>query len=95
VNIIFHNHGLIFTICCLDNQIRRVRQKSNVKQMGDMRYAYKILVRKPEGKIALGRTWRGRGDNARMDPKEIGWNGVEDRVQWWAVVNLVMNFWDP
>jgi hypothetical protein len=49
--------------------------------MGDMRYAYKILVRKPEGKIALGRTWRRRGDNERMDLKEIGWNSVEDRVQ--------------
>jgi hypothetical protein len=35
--------------------------------MGEMRNAYNILVRKPEGKRALGRPSRGREDNIRMD----------------------------
>jgi hypothetical protein len=49
----------------------------------------------------LGRTWRRREDNNRMDLKEIGWECVEwirqaqDRVHWWAIVNFVMNFCDP
>jgi hypothetical protein len=35
--------------------------------------------------------------NIRMDLREIGWKGVEwihlaqDRDQWWALVNTVMN----
>jgi hypothetical protein len=37
----------------------------------------------------------------RMDCKKIGWKGVDwihlaqDRVQWWALVNMVMNLWVP
>jgi len=36
-----------------------------------------------------------------MDLREIGWEGVDwmflaqDRVQWWALVNTVMNLWVP
>jgi hypothetical protein len=38
------------------------------------------------------------GDNIRMDLIERGWeddwmNLVRDRDQWWALVNMVMNFW--
>jgi hypothetical protein len=40
-------------------------------------------------------------DNIRMDLREIGWEGVDwihlaqDRDQWWALVNTVMNFGVP
>jgi hypothetical protein len=36
-------------------------------------------------------------DNIRMDLREIGWEGIEwmhldqDRDQWWALMNTVMN----
>jgi hypothetical protein len=42
-----------------------------------------------------------REDNIRMDLKETGWEGVDwmhlaqDRDQWWAVVNMVMNLRVP
>jgi hypothetical protein len=45
--------------------------------MGEMRNAYKILVRKPEGRRARGRPRRRWEDNIRMDLKEIGWEGVD------------------
>jgi hypothetical protein len=57
----------------------------------------RILVGKPEGKRPLGRprhTWVG---NIKMDLREIGWDGVDwvdvaqDRGQWGALVNRVMN----
>jgi hypothetical protein len=40
-------------------------------------------------------------DNIKMDPREIGWNGMDwidldqDRDQWRALVNTVMNLWVP
>jgi hypothetical protein len=40
-------------------------------------------------------------DNIRMDLREIAWKGVkwinltQDRGQWWAVVNTVMNLHNP
>jgi hypothetical protein len=52
-------------------------------------------VGKPEGKRLLGRprrTWE-------EDVREIGWGNVEwiqlaqDRDQWWALVNTVINPW--
>jgi hypothetical protein len=57
--------------------------------------AKSILVGKPEGKRPLGR--RRWVDNIKMDLREIGWNGVDwidlaqDRDQWRALVNTVMN----
>jgi hypothetical protein len=44
--------------------------------MREMRNGYSILVGKPKGKIALGRPWRRRENNIRMDLREIGWEGV-------------------
>jgi hypothetical protein len=42
------------------------------------------------------------GGNIKIDLAEIGWEGVywmmhlvQDRDQWWAVVNTVMHFWVP
>jgi hypothetical protein len=65
--------------------------------MGEMRNLYKILVGKPEDKRPLRRP-RHRWEDIRMYLKEIGWEGVDwmhlaqDRDQWRAVVNTVMNF---
>jgi len=39
---------------------------------GEMRYAYEILVGKPEGKRPLERRRR-RWDDIRMDVRDIGW----------------------
>jgi hypothetical protein len=64
--------------------------------MGKMRNAYKILIRKSEGKIPLGRPRRSLEDNIRMDLREEVWEGVDwmnlaqNRDQWRAVVNTVM-----
>jgi hypothetical protein len=58
---------------------------------------YNILIGKPEGKRPLGRSRSRWKDNVRMDLMDIGWEGVdwmhlaEDRNQWWALVNTVMN----
>jgi hypothetical protein len=66
-----------------------------------MRNAYRILVEKPEGKRPLGRPRRRWVDNIKMDLREIGWDGMDwihlaqDRDQWRALVNTVMNLRVP
>jgi hypothetical protein len=68
--------------------------------MGEMRNVYKIFVGKPE-KRPLGKPRRRWEDNIGMDLREIRWEGVywshlaQDRDQWRAVVNTVMNFRVP
>jgi hypothetical protein len=65
----------------------------HVACMGEMRNAYKILVRKPERKRPLGRPRCRCKGNVRMDLREIGCVGVnwmqlaQDRDYWQAVVN--------
>jgi hypothetical protein len=62
-----------------------------------MKNSYRILVGKPEGKRPLGRPGRWRVDNIKMDLREIGSDGMDwidlaqDRDQWMALVNTVMN----
>jgi hypothetical protein len=69
--------------------------------MGDKRNAYRILVGKPEGRRSLGRPRRRWVDNIEIDLREIGWDGVDwvnmaqDRDQWRALVNTVMNLRVP
>jgi hypothetical protein len=66
--------------------------------MGEKRNAYRILVGMPEGKRPLGRPRSKWVDNIKMDLSEIGWDGMDwiylaqDRDQWKALVNTVMNF---
>jgi hypothetical protein len=54
-------------------------------------------VGKPKGQRPLGRLRHRWEDGIKVNLKEIGWGGVEwlhlaqDRDQWWAVVNAVMN----
>jgi hypothetical protein len=43
----------------------------------EKRNAYKILVRKPKGKRALGRLRHRWVYSIKMDLREIGWNGMD------------------
>jgi hypothetical protein len=68
--------------------------------MGEKGNAYRLLVRKPEGRRPLGRPRR-RLDNIKMGLREIGWGDVdwiglaEDRDKWRALVNVVLNLRVP
>jgi hypothetical protein len=65
--------------------------------MVEKRNAYRILVGKPEGKRPLGITRRRWVNNIKMYLREIGGDGMgwidlaQDRDQWRALVNTVMN----
>jgi hypothetical protein len=69
--------------------------------MGEKRNAYRILVGNPEGKRPLGRPRRRWVDSIKMHLREIGSDGrdwmdlAQDRDQWRALVNAVMNLWVP
>jgi hypothetical protein len=58
-------------------------------------------VGKPEGKSPLGRPRLRWVNNSKMDLREIGWGGMDwidltqDRDQWRALVNIVMNLRGP
>jgi hypothetical protein len=75
---------------------RRMRWTGHVAQMREKRNAYRILVGKPEGKRPLGGPKHRWLDNIKMDLK-TGWGGMDwidlaqDRDQWRALVNIVMN----
>jgi hypothetical protein len=57
----------------------------------------RFLVGRPQGKRPLGRSRRRWEDNIKMDLREIGIDGAnwirmaQDRVQWRAFMNTVMN----
>jgi hypothetical protein len=80
---------------------RRMGWAGHVARMGKKGNAYRILVGKPEGKKPLGRPRHRWEDNIRMDLKEIGWDGMDwidlaqDRDQWRALVNTVMDLRVP
>jgi hypothetical protein len=52
---------------------RRMRRTGHVARMEDTKYAWKVLIGKPEGKRPLGRHRRRWEDNIRMDLREIRW----------------------
>jgi hypothetical protein len=80
---------------------RRMKLVGHVACIGEGRGVYRVLVRRPEGKRSLGRPRHRLEDNIKMDLREEGINGenwiqlAEDRVQWWAFENVVMNLWVP
>jgi hypothetical protein len=80
---------------------RKLRRAGHVARMGEGRGVYRVLVGKPEGKRPLGRPRRRRENDIKMDLREIGIDGanwirlVQDRVQWRAFVNTVMNLRIP
>jgi hypothetical protein len=65
--------------------------------MREKKTVYRILVIKLAGKRPLGRRRRRWVNNIRIDLREIGWDGMDwieraqDRDQWKALVNTVMN----
>jgi hypothetical protein len=80
---------------------RKNRWEGHVERVRDKRNAYRILVGKPEGKRPLGKPRRRWLDNIKIDVRVIRWGGMEwmnlaqDRDQWRALVNTVMNLRVP
>jgi hypothetical protein len=80
---------------------RRMRWAGYVACVGEGRGVYRVLVGRPKGNRPLGRPRHRWEDNIKMDLREIGIDGVnwiqlaQDRVQWQAFVNTVMNLWVP
>jgi hypothetical protein len=77
-------------------KLRRLRWEG-----GEVRGVYRVLVGRSEGKRPLGRPRSRWEDNIKMDLREIGIDGVnwirlaQDRVQWRAFLNTVMNLRVP
>jgi hypothetical protein len=65
------------------------------------RNVYRTLVGKPGGKRPLGTPRRRWVDNIKIDLREIEWDGMDwidlaqDRDQWRALVNTVINLRVP
>jgi hypothetical protein len=80
---------------------RRMRWAGHAARMGENRNAYRILMGMPEGKRPLGRSRRRWVNNIKMDLRGTGWDGMDwidlaqNRDQWRALVNAVMNFRVP
>jgi hypothetical protein len=69
--------------------------------MGEGRGVHRILFGRPEGKRPLGRHRDRWEDNIKLDLRDIGIDGTnwiqlaQDRFQWRAFVNSVMNLRGP
>jgi hypothetical protein len=80
---------------------RRMMWAGHVARMGVGRGVCRVLVGRPEGKRPLGRPRCRWEDNINAGLREIGIDEVnciqlaQDRVQWRACVNTVMNFRIP
>jgi hypothetical protein len=80
---------------------RRMRWAGHVARIGAPRNTYRTLAGKPEGKRPLRRPRRRWVDNIKMDLREIRLDCMEwielaqDRDQWRALVNTVMNLRFP
>jgi hypothetical protein len=80
---------------------RRIRWAGHVACMGEGRGVYRVLVGRPKGKRPRGRPWHRWEDNIKLDLRETGTDGADwiqlaqDRAQWRAFVNTVMNLRVP
>jgi hypothetical protein len=80
---------------------RRMRWAGHVTRMGEKRNVYRLLVGKPERKRPLRRSRRRWVNYIKTDLREIGWDGMDwidltqNRDQWRALVNTVMNLRIP
>jgi hypothetical protein len=86
--------------------IRMIKSRSmgwvtRVARTGKTRNGYRILVRKPEGKRPLGKSRHRCEDNIKIYLGETERGGIDwidvaqDRDQWMALVNTVMNLRVP
>ena len=79
----------------------RMRWTGHVARMGESEGVYTVFVGTLEGKKPLGKPRRRWEDNAKMDLKEVGYEGMdwielaEDTDSWRALVNAVMNLLVP
>jgi hypothetical protein len=79
----------------------KMRWAGHVARIGEKRNAYRVLVQKPERKRPLGRPRHRWVDNIKMVLRERGWCDMDwidlaqDRNQWRALVNRVMNLRVP
>jgi hypothetical protein len=80
---------------------RRMRWARHVARMVEGKDVYRVLVGRPKGKRPLGRPRHRWEDNVKMDLRDIGIDGAkwiqlaQDRVQWRAFVNTLMNLRVP
>jgi hypothetical protein len=80
---------------------KRMKWAGHVTRMGEKQNAYTVLVGEPDGKRPQGRPRRRWVANIKMDLRETGWCGMgwihlaQDRDQWRALVNTVMNLRIP
>jgi hypothetical protein len=71
---------------------RRMKWEEHVARIGEKRNTYRILVGRPRRKCV---------NNIKLDLTEIGWGGIDwidlaqDRDEWRALVNTVMNLRVP
>jgi hypothetical protein len=80
---------------------RRMGWNGHVARMWEGRGVYRVLVGRPESKRPLGRPRRRWEDDIKLYLRETGIDGAnwiqltQDRVQWRACVNTVMNLRVP
>jgi hypothetical protein len=69
--------------------------------MEEGRGVYRVFIGRPDWKRPLGRRRPRWEDNIKMDLRKTGIGGAnwirlaQDRVQWGAFVNMIMNLWLP
>jgi hypothetical protein len=83
------------------NKSRRASWTGHVARMRCKRNTYRISMEKSEGNRPLGRPRRRWLNNIKIYLREIGWDGMnsidlaQDRDQWRALVNTVINLRVP
>ena len=82
-------------------KLRRLTWAGHVARMEQSRAAYRVVVRKPKGRIPLRRPRRRWQDKVKMCLREVGCDSgdwidlAEDRDQWRAYVRAVLDLRVP